>query len=112
MIQNRSDTEKYKENLLELFAVSPIIRILQCVKDENRIIVGEILNHYSRFLTFMASKENRVKLDGINHQQRYAEGSIFTEIKSNSDLLHYNMRELIFHLPPTLLRKVFDWFLF
>jgi len=109
--EHHSDTDKYKESLLDLFKVNPISRILQSINDENRITVGEILYYYTTFLNFMSSHENRKHLDSIDHSHRYDQGSLFTEVKLNSDLLHLKIRELIFHLPPTILQKVFDWFL-
>lgn len=110
---NPQGDDPYIGGLLEAFDKSPVQRLFNAVREDQRGMAGRITEPFAWFLEFMASPGHRGKLAEVAHDKRY-EMSLenpFPAVKFNSDRLHQEMLLLIESLPTHQRHRVLSWFL-
>jgi hypothetical protein len=100
----------FEKDLLLGFDKTPIERILSYGQEAS----ARMLECYATFLSCMAEKETREKLNETKYDERYQlhSDNKFPFLKLNSDLLHSEIMNLTLSQEPIIRNKIFDWFLF
>lgn len=110
---NPQGDEPYIAGLLEAFDKSPVQRLFNAVREEQRGNAGRITEPFAWFLKFMATQTHRDKLAQTAHDKRYEVtlDNPFPAVKFNSDRLHQEMLLLIDSLPAYQRHRILSWFL-
>ena len=110
---NPQGDDPYIAGLLEAFDKSPVQRLFNAVREEQRGNAGRITEPLAWFLGFMAAQAHRDKLTQIAHDKRYEMtlDNPFPAVKYNSDRLHQEMLLLIDSLPAYQRHRILSWFL-
>jgi len=103
----------YISGLLDAFDRSPVQRLFNSVREEQRGNAGRITEPFVWFLEFMATHAHRDRLATIAHDKRYEVTleNPFPAVKFNSDRLHQEMLLLIDSLPSHQRHRILSWFL-
>jgi hypothetical protein len=110
---NPQGDDPYIAGLLEAFDQSPVQRLFNAVREDQRGNAGRITEPFAWFLEFMAPQAHRDRLIEIAHDRRYevALDNPFPAVKFNSDRLHQEMLLLIDSLPAHQRHRILSWFL-
>jgi predicted nucleotidyltransferase len=110
---NPQGDHAYIAGLLEAFDKSPVQRLFNAVREEQRGNAGRITEPFAWFLEFMAAQAHRDKLAQIAHDTRYEVtlDNPFPAVKFNSDRMHQEILLLIDSLPAYQRHRILSWFL-
>jgi hypothetical protein len=110
---NPQGDEPYIAGLLKAFDKSPVQRLFNAVREEQRGNAGRIAEPFAWFLEFMATQAHRDRLAQTAHDKRYnvTLDNPFPAVKFNSDRLHQEMLVLIDSLPAHQRHRILSWFL-
>ena len=110
---NPQGDDPYIEGLLSAFDKSPVQRLFDSVREEQRGNAGRITEPFAWFLEFMATQAHRDKLTQTAHDKRYEMtlDNPFPSVKFNSDRLHQEILVLIDSLSAHQRHRILSWFL-
>lgn len=107
---NKPESPEFTTELLAAFDLSPSERLFRGAGASASSSVGRVLDHYAAYLTFMKDPKRREELNLIPHADRYANGSLYTEMQTNSRRLHDEIMNVFRELPPEVRDRTLEWF--